>query len=164
MAVATLQSRVKTRKESDQTRSRMDCLVGSKEWKQHKEDGMYEWTKQNRKVRCLRSCLCARHKSARLRKEKVDDKVCRGKEVKARACSTPQRKVRQKRIVGTHTKYQACFYATAGSPESVRILSRSKKSIEEDSQKLGAKLAARSIGDVRWKKILTSSSKRWRNF
>ena len=156
MAVATLQSRVKTRKESDQTRSRMDCLVGSKEWKQHKEDGMYEWTKQNRKVRCLRSCLCAR--------QKVDDKVCRGKEVKARACSTPQRKVRQKRIVGTNTKYQAYFYATAGSPESVRILSRSKKSIEEDSQKLGAKLAARSIGDVRWKKILTSSSKRWRNF
>ena len=45
------------------------------------------------------------------------------------------------------TGKKPCFYATAWSPKSVRTLSRTKKTVKNDSQKLEARLAARSIGD-----------------
>ena len=38
----------------------------------------------------------ARHKREKLQEEKIDDQVCEGKEGSARACITPQRRVRQR--------------------------------------------------------------------
>ena len=87
-----------------------------------------------------------RHKSTRLQEEKINDQVCEGKQGRARACSTLQRRVRQ-RIKDYWQENIACFSAAARSPESVRNLSRTKKSIEKDSQKLEARLAAKIIGD-----------------
>ena len=49
--------------------------VGSEEWKEHQEDGMYKGTRQNRKVRCSHSWSRAKYKDAELQEKKKNNQI-----------------------------------------------------------------------------------------